>query len=570
MDLQFVYQKKRSEFGRQCLFTDKGPDLIDNYPSNIEHLSNFILRDPVTQSTQCGQVQSEHELNTTRAHFVNYGINHSEGGWPKDVNKDDEEQVKRYRRKIEKEDAYNPSVMSLSKSMEHFILQNNSMNIYQQYFTDVKPLPMVEQSSVRTVNVYQDCCEEKRPVNRISWSPDGGTKLAVTHCCLDFQKPISLVTNQSYLWDIENPNTPLLVFTPRTTPMVCVEYHTKDVNTLVSGHLSGRVALWDARRGNVPVNRSVTEVSHREPARSVLWINSKSGLEFFSTSTDGQVKWWDTRKLNQPLETLILSSPGQVIEKAMSACSLEYEPSIPTRFMVGTEKGVIISCNRKGKSPGEKMATKFHAHLGPVLAIQRNSGYVKNFLSVGDWTVRIWSEDCKESSIMWTSYHGAYLSDGCWSPTRVSVYFTTRSDGILDVWDVLQQQKQACLSIKVSDEPLTCLRVHEQGRLLAVGNTKGTTSLVQVSENLATSSRQDKMLLNAMFEREAKREKILEARNREIKLKQKTKSATLVGSESQAHVETSIVADDDFESDPNVQTAEDDFYYVIEAQTKKG
>lgn len=129
---------------------------------------------------------------------------------------------------------------------------------------------------------------------------------------------------------------------------------------------------------------------------------------------------WDTRKLNSPLETLILSSPGQIIEKAMGASCLEYEPTIPTRFMVGTEHGIVISCNRKGKSPSEKMALKFTAHLGPVLALNRNPAFVKNFLSIGDWTAKIWSEDCRESPIMWTSYHKPMLTDGAWSPTRLN------------------------------------------------------------------------------------------------------------------------------------------------------
>lgn len=44
MELQYVYQKKRTEFGRQCLFVDKGPDLIDNYPSNKDLVAEYILR----------------------------------------------------------------------------------------------------------------------------------------------------------------------------------------------------------------------------------------------------------------------------------------------------------------------------------------------------------------------------------------------------------------------------------------------------------------------------------------------------------------------------------------------
>ncbi|KAK5640046.1 hypothetical protein RI129_010857 [Pyrocoelia pectoralis] len=563
MELQYVYQKKRNEFGRQCIFYDKGPDLIDNYPANKELLQNYIFKDPVSQETQYGPILAEHELNTTRANFVNCGINHIEGGWPKDVNKDDEEQTKRYRRKIEKDDAYSPIVMQLCKTMENCVLQNNSINIYQQYFSDVEPTPFVEKCSARTVNVYHDQCITKRPVNRISWSPDGGTKIAVTHCDLKFQKATNIDTGHSYLWEIENPNRPLLVFTPRSTPMVCLEYHTKDVNTLVSGHLSGRIAIWDSRKGSAPVHRSITEISHREPVSCVLWINSKSGLEFFSTSTDGQVKWWDARKLTEPLETLILNCPDQNIEMAMGACSLEYEGTIPTRFMVGTEKGVIISCNRKGKSPSEKMGTKFTAHLGPVLAIQRNAAYVKNFLSIGDWTARIWSEDCKESSIIWTCYHRDRFIDGGWSPTRVSVFFTARSDGTLDIWDILQQQKQTCLGIKVSDQPLSCLRVHDQGQLVAVGNVKGTTNLVQLSENLSFSSKLDRTLLTAMFERESRREKILEARNREIRLKMKTKSTQVIGTESLENINNFEPFTASLTKDPGVVASENDFFNIV-------
>ena len=73
----------------------------------------------------------------------------------------------------------------------------------------------------------------------------------------------------------------------------------------------------------------------------------------------------------------------------------------------------------------------------------------QNFLTVGDWCARIWSEDIKESAIMWTSSYTENLTDGCWSPTRPSVFFTARQDGVLDAWDILYQQKSPILSIKV-------------------------------------------------------------------------------------------------------------------------
>lgn len=74
----------------------------------------------------------------------------------------------------------------------------------------------------------------------------------------------------------------------------------------------------------------------------------------------------------------------------------------PTKFMVGTEQGIVLSCNRKAKSPSERIVANFSGHYGPVYALQRNPFFPKNFLTVGDWTARIWSEDLRDSSIMWT------------------------------------------------------------------------------------------------------------------------------------------------------------------------
>nr|XP_023025505.1 dynein intermediate chain 2, axonemal [Leptinotarsa decemlineata] len=566
MEIQYAYQKKRSEFGRQCMFSDKGPDLIDNFPSDRKLYKDYILKDPVSRSTQCAPIQAEHFLNTMRAEYTNSSMNHVEGGWPKDVNTADEEQTKRYRRKIEKDEGFNHTMMQLFKNMENCILQNNAINIYQQYFSDVEPTPLVERSSARTVNVYQDQCTPTRPITHISWSPDNQTKLAVSHCNMVFHFPVQSAF--SYIWEVENPNLPLLTLKPEH-PIVCLEYNQKDPHSLVSGQLNGQVAVWDTRKGFEPVELSVIENSFRDPVHNVLWIHSKTGTEFFSSSTDGQVKWWDIRKLSEPTETLILDynkDEDQSLANAMGASCLEYESTIPTRFMVGTEQGVVISCNRKGKTALEKMPTRFNAHMGPVLALQRNPGFVKNFLTIGDWTAKIWSEDCRESSIMWTSFHKAMLTDGSWSPTRLSVFFTTRSDGTLDVWDVLQQQKQACLGVKVCDEPLKCLRTHDMGRLVAVGNQQGKIYLVEFSENLSVSNKNDKMLLTAMFERESRREKILEARNREMRLKQKTKqSVAAFVDEDASRGDVTEAAEATF-ADNFVKQSEADFYQKIEAE----
>lgn len=70
---------------------------------------------------------------------------------------------------------------------------------------------------------------------------------------------------------------------------MALEYNPKDSNVLVSGLATGQVASWDIRRCTEPVDTSSIENSHRDPCDKVLWINSKTGTEFFSASKDGQV-----------------------------------------------------------------------------------------------------------------------------------------------------------------------------------------------------------------------------------------------------------------------------------------
>lgn len=88
-------------------------------------------------------------------------------------------------------------------------------------------------------------------------------------------------------------------------------------------------AYWDVRKGSQPVEMSPIEHSHRDPAYKAIWIQSKTGTECFSASSDGQVLWWDIRKLGEPTEKLFLDpTKKQDLTKAQGAMSLEYEPTM--------------------------------------------------------------------------------------------------------------------------------------------------------------------------------------------------------------------------------------------------
>ncbi|KFM67196.1 Dynein intermediate chain 3, ciliary, partial [Stegodyphus mimosarum] len=86
--------------------------------------------------------------------------------------------------------------------------------------------------------------------------------------------------------------------------------------------------------------------------------------------------------------------------KSYSITCLEYDPTLPHRFMMGTEQGVMLSCNRKFKEPAEMISSCYYTQSGPVLRIERNAFLPKLFASCDAFGVKIWSEDLTKSPML--------------------------------------------------------------------------------------------------------------------------------------------------------------------------
>lgn len=123
--------------------------------------------------------------------------------------------------------------------------------------------------------------------------------------------------------------------------------------------------------------------------------------------------------------------------------------------------------------------------------------------------------------IMTTKYHSSYLTSGCWSPTRAGVFFVTRIDGVVDIWDYFYRQNEVAYSHKVGDSQLSSMAVQgttqQGGKLVAMGDVTGTVSLLEVCESLAAPQASERKAIDLMFEREMKQEKNLEARERDLR-----------------------------------------------------
>eukprot|EP00753_Platysulcus_tardus_P013920 PLAT3915.2.p1 GENE.PLAT3915.2~~PLAT3915.2.p1 ORF type:complete len:615 (+),score=308.80 PLAT3915.2:91-1935(+) len=521
MEVAYLYSTRRSEFGKHCYFEDTAPRVLESIPVTDLYDDDYIMKNPCTVTLDTTKDMSEHEVNTERVLRTSRGIRHREGGWPKDLDPTEPSDTGRFIKRTEKEEPYKATVKAIGPVVDRAIKQNNTIDIYEEYFSGEVIDHSGEPPSAKGLAVFRDPNPVKRTATSICWHPEGPAKVAVAYSILNFQDPRFMSERlpvSSYIWDVTNPNTPDQELTP-SSPLCCLRFNPKTTETLVGGSYNGLISFFDLRKsGSLPCESSVIENSHHDPVYDVYWISSKTGNLCASVSTDGQMMWWDTRRLGEPTEVLQLDNGSGTV---LGGSSMEYNTEAgPTKYLVGTEQGVVLSVNSRNKKMNNGIQVFDQAtgkHHGPITAIMRNPIHPKFFLTVGDWTARIWVEDLK-TPIMTTKYHPSYLTNGCWSPTRPGVFMVTRMDGVVDIWDYLYRQNEEAHRYKVGDAALASIAVQGSsssgGRLVAVGDVRGTVSLLELCSSLATPQASEKAAIAGMFDREQKRERMLELQSK--------------------------------------------------------
>jgi dynein intermediate chain 2 len=155
MEIVYVYQRKRKEFGKQTNFRERLAETSLNLAPDPLYMRNYVERTNCQVEIQSVPEKAEHEVNTDSVAFTNRGILHIQGGWPKDVDPTDVEHTIRYKKKIEKDEEYMKSVQTMGNSMEHCIKQNNAIDIYEEYFADTPDAVTVDPPSAKSLNVYR-------------------------------------------------------------------------------------------------------------------------------------------------------------------------------------------------------------------------------------------------------------------------------------------------------------------------------------------------------------------------------------------------------------------------------
>lgn len=513
---RFVYNRPRKEFGRQCLFSDDSKILIEDKP-DYDLRGNFIRKDPLDSGVQNVSQRAAAETSTISTKYDSAGVNHVEGGWPKDLNTLDEEQTSRYKRRAERDPKYEHQMKRLTVQAEHIAHQNAAINIFQHYFDsdNVESASIgrgTNETRIDSIRFFVANKINAASASHLCFSPEVAEHLAVAYSLKSF--PSTESGCPSCVWDINYSQEPL-IYLNTASALAQVEFNRKDGFILAAGRMDGVVSIYDTRIGSDAQICSQMEHSHRDYVSDLLWILSKTGTEFFTGSKDGTVMWWDTRNMDAPCESYSLKSND---EQQHGCTALEFSFSMPSKFMVGTENGLIYSGNKRGTTFAERFVYHINSFNGPVVCLERNPSADKYVFALGDHLFKIWSDDCRENCVLSSDQYKEDLTSFAWNKNRAAMFFLGMSSGQIEVWDLLRSQIHPITAISKTASPALHISSHRNGSVVACGHENGVVNLLEVSDTIAPDAKLERGSIVKVFDRETDREKYFLSKARELAL----------------------------------------------------
>jgi dynein intermediate chain 2 len=532
LDISFHYKTKRTDFGRPYNICEEVPPrLLVTVEPEPEKQAKYCAIHPFSLGVQASVSYSQHSVNTEVTQTKLEDVVHKEGGWPQGVDPTNAPSCKQTRLKLEKRENFIPKLKELAATVEKTGKLNVAIDLFSSDFPPTDVTTDVADPQIRTLSIFRDRYVN-RSVSSISWSADSSSVKRVALCYTPKELSAPTAHYESFIYNLECPSVPELELHPHSA-LYCLEYNTKDPNYLVGGMAHGSLSLWDVRQGSLPVWTSAIESSHRDAVYAARWISAKTAFECVSVSADGNSMTWDTRSNTTPLEVIPLTPEPlpEGFQPPFGGRCLDYHTGVPTKYMVGTVEGLVMSVNRKAADPTNRISAVFPCHYGPVYAVRRHPTETKYFCSISDWCCRMFTEDNK-TPLVTIPAQRYYLTNAVWGYGRTTVVYTANVQGTLDAWDLIQSLKRPICSISVGHVPVYSMAAEGSGQFLLTGDADGTATLLEFNEPLRNISASEKTLFNGMMGREAKRVKNYDQFLKEQKMREK--KATVGGGEDEA------------------------------------
>ncbi|TPX36281.1 hypothetical protein SmJEL517_g01647 [Synchytrium microbalum] len=309
---------------------------------------------------------------------------------------------------------------------------------------------------------------------------------------------------------------------------------------------------------------SSIESGHRMAVGDLIWfpkgmeLNSHTGeivetsdgshRQFMTAALDGQVLFWDVRTRKDFRSMDLVWKPFWRITLAPSDGAFEYgltklairgpvrerndakgsqnmlavhsdkilEKAI-SKFFCATEEGDLLyadwlSEKSDEKAPTSRIESTLPAHPGCISDLQRSPFFPDILLSVGGWTFSIWKEKVTTGPLLTSAPSSTYLISGRWSPTRPGLFFITRADGAIEIWDLMDRSHVPSSVQTVCSAGIASMEIHQYGgkaserrQFIAAGDDDGSLRILEVPRGLSKAARNERSFVASFFDREVKR-----------------------------------------------------------------
>eukprot|EP01059_Diplonema_ambulator_P010989 TRINITY_DN20982_c0_g1_i2.p1 TRINITY_DN20982_c0_g1~~TRINITY_DN20982_c0_g1_i2.p1 ORF type:complete len:848 (+),score=323.11 TRINITY_DN20982_c0_g1_i2:33-2546(+) len=299
-------------------------------------------------------------------------------------------------------------------------------------------------------------------------------------------------------WSVKNPVHPERVYTVPNAGVSSIDFSHHHPSLLAVGNTDGTLALYDVRKqGNTPALKSTVQGGqHTGTIWEVKWVDKgrERNNDIVSISADGLIKQWTFKKGLECQCTLMRLKRTQndsahsqnaaagnkgeaLLSRQSGGMCLDFNPTEPIMYVVGTEDGTIHKCNTSNQ---EQYIQDFTGHSDPVYRVRWHPFCSDYFMSCSaDWTARLWHEKRPDPVCTFDSTHDA-IHDVVWSPVNANIFGTVTSTGRVDVWNIAEPLEPAA-SVQLDDRSLNCaLFAQQESPVLTIGDNRGDVTVVKL------------------------------------------------------------------------------------------
>jgi hypothetical protein len=124
------------------------------------------------------------------------------------------------------------------------------------------------------------------------------------------------------------------------------------------------------------------------------------------------------------------------------------------------------------------------------------------------------ANEFKAGPLLSSSATTSYVVSGLWSLTRPGVFYISKSDGSIEIWDLMDQSHSPSSIQSVSSRAISYMEIHQSPvsaksrsfqQFIAAGDDEGTLHILEAPRTLTRALKNEKASVKTFFEREVRR-----------------------------------------------------------------